>query len=63
MIGAIRRRFNAAHYVMVVGSGESAVRIGRALEQSSDYGIRLVGFFDHEAGAIAISKDYEVHPL
>jgi exopolysaccharide biosynthesis polyprenyl glycosylphosphotransferase len=62
-IGAIRRRFNAAHYVMVVGSGESAVRIGRALEQSSDYGIRLVGFLDHIAGKIAISKEYDVHPL
>jgi exopolysaccharide biosynthesis polyprenyl glycosylphosphotransferase len=62
-IGAIRRRFNAAHYVMVVGSGESAVRLGKALEQSSDYGIRLAGFFDHEAGKITISKDYDVHPL
>ena len=63
MIGAIRRRFNSSHYVMVVGTGESALRIGKALEQSSDYGIRLVGFFDDDAGALCLSRDYEVHPL
>lgn len=63
-IGAIRRRFNTAHYVMVVGSGESARRIGLALEQSSDYGIRLVGFFDSEEGSIALAaKSYDVYPL
>ena len=62
-IGAIRRRFNSAHYVMVVGSGESAVRIGHALEQSSDYGIRLAGFFDREDGSITLSKTYDVTAL
>ena len=62
-IGAIRRRFHSAHYLMVVGSGESALRIGRALEQSSDYGIRLLGFFDSADGAITISKEYPVYAL
>jgi len=63
MIGAIRRRFNAAHYVMVVGSGEAAARLGKALEQSSDYGIRLVGFLDREPGRLTVSREYEVHAL
>lgn len=62
-IGAIRRRFNTAHYVMVVGSGDSARRIGQALEQSSDYGIRLVGFFDDERGSMTLSKTYDVYAL
>lgn len=62
-IGAIRRRFNTAHYVMVVGSGASAFRIGKALEQSSDYGIRLTGFFDDQPGSMTLSRDYEVHAL
>jgi exopolysaccharide biosynthesis polyprenyl glycosylphosphotransferase len=63
VIGVVRRRFNTAHYVMVVGTGESALRIGKALEQSSEYGIRLVGFFDDDAGALCLGRDYEVHPL
>lgn len=63
-VGAIRRRFNTAHYVMVVGTGESALRIGKALEQSSDYGIRLVGFFDDKSGRVSPSqKSYDVYPL
>lgn len=62
-IGSIRRRFNTAHYVMVVGTGSSALRIGKALEQSSDYGIRLVGFFDDDPGALCLSRDYEVFPV
>jgi len=62
-IGAIRRRFNAAHYIMVVGTGESALRLGESLEQSSDYGIRLLGFFDRQAGTITLSKEYDVHSL
>ncbi len=62
-VGAIRRRFNTAHYVMVVGSGDSAQRIGRALEQSADYGIRLVGFFGPEPGSIALAQSYDIHPL
>src|SRR5260370_34468511 len=48
---------------MVVGSAGSAMKLGKALEQSSDYGIRLVGFFDREAGKITISKEYDVHSL
>ncbi|HYL38588.1 MAG TPA: sugar transferase [Bryobacteraceae bacterium] len=63
VIGAIRREFGTAHYVMVVGSGDSARRLGQALEQSSDYGIRLVGFLDDEPGRITLSRTYERHPL
>ena len=44
MVGVIRREFAVPHYVMVVGTGARAVRLGRGLEQSSEYGIRLRGF-------------------
>ncbi len=63
VIGAIRREFGTAHFVMVVGSGERALHLGQALEQSSDYGIRLMGFLDEAPGEIQLSKSYETYPL
>jgi len=63
VIGAVRRGFGTSHYVMVVGSGENAQRLGRALEQSADYGVRLMGFLDEEPGEIRLSKSYERYRL
>jgi exopolysaccharide biosynthesis polyprenyl glycosylphosphotransferase len=63
VIGAVRRRFGTAHFVMVVGSSERARHLGEALERSSDYGIRLVGFLDEEPGQIQLSQSYEQYPL
>src|SRR6266568_3172529 len=53
LVGVIRREFAAPHYVMVVGTGERAIRMARALEQSVEYGIRLRGFLSetHDAPA------------
>jgi exopolysaccharide biosynthesis polyprenyl glycosylphosphotransferase len=65
VIGGLRREFGAAHYVMVVGSGENALRLGAALEKSSDYGIRLMGFLDdgpdadNQPGGVQLSRQYE----
>ena len=44
LLGAFRGRFGVAHYVMVVGLGEPARRLGRELEDAASYGIRLTGF-------------------
>jgi exopolysaccharide biosynthesis polyprenyl glycosylphosphotransferase len=63
VIGAVRREFGTAHFVMVVGSTERAHQLGRALEQSSDYGIRLMGFLDEAPGEIQLSRTYEQYPL
>lgn len=63
LIGSIRREFGTAHFVMVVGSNESAHRLGEALEQSSDYGIRLVGFLDDQPGQVQLSQLYQQYPL
>jgi exopolysaccharide biosynthesis polyprenyl glycosylphosphotransferase len=62
-IGTVRREFGAAHFVMVVGSGESALHLGKALEQSADYGIRLMGFLDDERGQVLLSQTYQQHAL
>ena len=48
LVGIIRREFAAPHYVMVVGTGERALRMGRLLEQSAEYGIRLRGFLTEQ---------------
>jgi len=63
VIGAVRRKFGTAHFVMVVGSGESARHMGEALERSRDYGIRLLGFLDDAPGQVQLSQTYEQYPL
>jgi exopolysaccharide biosynthesis polyprenyl glycosylphosphotransferase len=63
VIGGLRREFGTAHFVMVVGSGENARHLGEALERSSDYGIRLMGFLDDEPGHVQLSQTYEQYAL
>jgi exopolysaccharide biosynthesis polyprenyl glycosylphosphotransferase len=66
VVGVIRREFAAPHYVMVVGTGERAVRMARGLEQSSEYGIRLRGFLSESADApaeIQLRVPYKVLPI
>jgi exopolysaccharide biosynthesis polyprenyl glycosylphosphotransferase len=63
VIGALRTEFGAAHFIMVVGSGEHARRLGEALEKSSDCGIRLLGFLDEEPGQVQLARTYERYPF
>lgn len=66
VIGVIRREFGAPHYVMVVGTGERALRLARALEQASEYGIRLRGFLSEvasEPAEILLRAPYQVLPI
>ena len=67
LVGLIRREFGAAHYVMVVGLGDSARRIARLLEQSEPYGVRLAGFFADTTvpapESVQLDKTYIVHPI
>lgn len=67
LVGLIRREFAAPHYVMIVGTGEHARGMGRLLEQSAKYGIRLMGFFhvepDGEPAPLNLDHDYPVHPI
>jgi len=46
-----------------VGSGEGAHRLGEALEKSSDYGIRLVGFLDDRPGEVQLAQHYDQYAL
>lgn len=65
-LGAIRREFGAPRFVMVVGTGERAMRLARSLERSAEYGIRLTGFFtdgDEAPGVSRLSKEYPTYRL
>jgi exopolysaccharide biosynthesis polyprenyl glycosylphosphotransferase len=64
VVGIIRREFASPHYVMVVGVGDRARKLGESLEQSAKYGIRLVGFLSDDANEpVQLGRSYEVHPL
>ena len=66
LVGIIRREFGKPHYVMVVGLGERAQRLARALEDSAQYGVRLVGFFadiPQPPYEISIKGVYPVHTI
>jgi exopolysaccharide biosynthesis polyprenyl glycosylphosphotransferase len=67
VVGVIRREFAAPHYVMVVGTGERALRMARDLEASSNYGVKLRGFLSERLeGAptqILLESMYKVHPI
>jgi exopolysaccharide biosynthesis polyprenyl glycosylphosphotransferase len=67
LVRVLRKEFGARHYVMVVGVGKSARRLGEALEQSQRYGIRLVGFLREDASEVPASirlvGEYTVYPL
>jgi exopolysaccharide biosynthesis polyprenyl glycosylphosphotransferase len=62
-IGTVRREFGTAQIVMVVGTSESARHLGEALERSTDYGIRLMGFLDDEPGQVQLSRAYQQYAL
>ena len=67
VVGVIRREFSAPHYVMVVGTGERAQRLGEALEDSTDYGIRLRGFLSEDPAyapdELVLGSTYRVRPI
>jgi exopolysaccharide biosynthesis polyprenyl glycosylphosphotransferase len=66
VVGVIRREFAAPHYVMVVGTGERAIRMASGLEQSYEHGVRLRGFLSETPGApseIHLRVPYKVLPI
>lgn len=66
LVGVIRREFAAPHYVVIVGTGARAQRLGAMLEHSADHAIRLRAFLsdDEEAeGTIQLNQEYKVLPL
>lgn len=62
--GGYRRWAGAAaerRFVYVAGTGETALRLGRLVEQSRGYGLELAGFLANEPGEVELSRRYPVH--
>ena len=66
ILSVVRREFGAPSYVMVVGAGEAALRIGRQIEEAAAYGVRLSGFLSEGDAApeeIELAARYPVRLL
>ena len=64
--GYLRKEFEAESYFVIVGTGPTARRVGRELEQAGHYGVRLVAFVEpgeEEAGEIRLQQAYPVRRL
>lgn len=60
-----RLRFVGERYLWIVGTGDSARRVGGLVEDAATYGLRLSGFLDVRpmVGAIQLRRNYPVHAL
>ena len=66
LLGLARRQFGGPHFIMVVGLGERAQRLGVELERSAQYGIRLLGFLaetETELETVRLGAEYRVFPI
>jgi len=68
LLRVVRREFSVPHYVMVVGLGDAAQRLGRQLEEAgASYGVRLRGFFtdspEPASARIDLVQRYPVHAI
>jgi exopolysaccharide biosynthesis polyprenyl glycosylphosphotransferase len=50
-------------HVYVAGTGETALRVARIIEDSEPFGLCLCGFFGDSGGKVRLEREYEVKPL
>jgi exopolysaccharide biosynthesis polyprenyl glycosylphosphotransferase len=62
---AILREFGSTHYVMVVGEGLAALKLGRQIEDARGYGVQLSGFLSdgNSTTEVELAQRYPVRPL
>ena len=68
LIPAVSRRFGMERYVLIVGLGERAERLGRNLEQYYPQGVRIFGFLAPQGlqtppETVRLLRPYQVFPL
>jgi exopolysaccharide biosynthesis polyprenyl glycosylphosphotransferase len=65
VLRALLREFGSPHYVMVVGLGDAALKLGRQIEDARGYGVQLSGFLadDGAGGEVELAQRYPVRPL
>lgn len=57
------RQFAAETHILIVGSGDTALRMGRLVEANAPFGLRLLGFLDSTSGSVELAKTYPIRPL
>lgn len=65
VLGWYRRRFAGEHFLWIVGTGDSALRVAKLVEDAEGYGLRLSGFLEAAPAveAIEMRQEYPVRPL
>lgn len=60
-----RRQFGAQHFLWIVGTGESARRVGEAVESAERFGLRLKGFLEKGPApkVVHLQREYPVTSL
>ncbi len=65
LLRVVRREFGSPRYMMIAGLGETALRLGREIENASAYGLRLTGFLAESGSAdeVQLAATYPVRLL
>ncbi len=68
LMPSVRRRFGVQRYVLIVGLGERAERLGRNLEGYHEEGLRILGFLAPPdvapaPSSVQLARSYKVFPL
>jgi exopolysaccharide biosynthesis polyprenyl glycosylphosphotransferase len=68
LIPALSREFGLKRYILIVGLGKRAERLGRTLEEYHEDGIRIVGFLASPsdcaaAESVRLTREYPILPL
>lgn len=53
----------ARRHILVVGQGQTALRLGRIVEENERFGLRLLGFLDQAGDRVRLGREYPVYPL
>ena len=64
-VRAVLREFGSGHFVMIVGLGDAARKLGLQIEDARAYGVQLSGFLsdDDSQGEVELSRLYPIRPL
>jgi exopolysaccharide biosynthesis polyprenyl glycosylphosphotransferase len=68
LVPALSREFGLKRYILIVGLGDRAERLGRTLEEYHEDGIRILGFLappgeTPRVAAVTLTREYPVLPL
>lgn len=58
----LMRELATKRFLLVGGTTQRAQRLAGLVEESSDYGLELLGFLDDRPGTLTLSREYPVHP-